>query len=55
MIERTEKGIYITVLIESDWNLKFNTARPASVKETVLIESDWNLRIFNNIGRVHTS
>ena len=32
------------VLIESDWNLKYNDADVRSVHMDVLIESDWNLK-----------
>ena len=33
-----------TVLIESDWNLKFDTLSLIASALTVLIESDWNLK-----------
>ena len=32
------------VLIESDWNLKFNKAINNAIRIAVLIESDWNLK-----------
>ena len=35
------------VLIESDWNLKYNDADVRSVHMDVLIESDWNLKAKN--------
>ena len=34
------------VLIESDWNLKYNAGTELhNVAEPVLIESDWNLKV----------
>ena len=33
------------VLIESDWNLKFDIPRESSALIEVLIESDWNLKL----------
>ena len=34
----------ITVLIESDWNLKAVIGAGVAVQDAVLIESDWNLK-----------
>ena len=36
-----------SVLIESDWNLKFAIQLSLVMSNMVLIESDWNLKIFN--------
>lgn len=36
---------WLNVLIESDWNLKWEDTKLKTSAETVLIESYWNLRI----------
>ena len=39
-----DKSIGVSVLIESDWNLKYNIIYIIAVWNSVLIESDWNLK-----------
>ena len=41
---RVELTLTMTVLIESDWNLKLSEPLTSSYWYTVLIESDWNLK-----------
>ena len=46
MVNLKSKSKWITVLIESDWNLKKRICRRlASIWLSVLIESDWNLKM----------
>ena len=40
-----KRAINTTVLIESDWNLKYVKLSPQQSIEHVLIESDWNLKV----------
>ena len=42
-------SVYI-VLIESDWNLKFEVNIRKSIASMVLIESDWNLKPYKPIS-----
>ena len=37
--------IALSVLIESDWNLKYMEVFEYTRKGAVLIESDWNLKV----------
>ena len=41
-----------TVLIESDWNLKYSDMYLSVMFGNVLIESDWNLKILNGVRLV---
>ena len=38
------KGMWYAVLIESDWNLKYEARKVKLELDEVLIESDWNLK-----------
>ena len=40
---------FLTVLIESDWNLKYSERTKRFENSPVLIESDWNLKKNNRI------
>ena len=48
MLEASRPGL---VLIESDWNLKFEVIEKEEVKSLVLIESDWNLKLLHLLSR----
>ena len=50
--ERGDRSDRERVLIESDWNLKYNRPLLCFCAVNVLIESDWNLKgVYHGIGQ----